>query len=307
MNQTVPHSDQAFEQVNGVTIAYDTFGNSSSPPLLLIQGLGAQLINWREEFCSQIAARGYWVIRFDSRDVGLSTSFDEAGVPNIAQVTQAQQRGKAIQTPYTLHDMADDTMGLLDALHIESAHVLGVSMGGRIAQIMAIRHSHRMSTLTSIMSTMGDPGYPPPNPEAYKVLLMPAPKNRAGYIEYYVQIAQVLSGSGFSPDEDRVRERAGRAFDRRFNPAGVARQMAALMATGSVKNELRDLKVPTLVIHGTDDPLIPVECARDIAHTIPGAKLLIIEGMGHALSDIPQIWPEVIGAVAHHAVERVKE
>ena len=302
MNQTVPHSNQAFAEAKGIRIAYDTFGDPSAQPLLLIQGLGGQLVNWREEFCVQLATRGYWVIRFDNRDVGLSTSFDEAGVPNIAQMTRVQQQGEPLQTPYTLYDMSDDTIGLLDVLRIETAHVLGVSMGGRIAQIMAIRHAPRIRTLTSIMSTMGETGYPPPKPEAFSILLTPAPKDRAGYIEYYVQIAQVLGGTGFTPDENRVRECAGRAFDRRFNPAGVARQMAALMATGSVKNELRYLKVPILVIHGTDDPLIPVECARDVVHTIPGARLLIIEGMGHALSDIPQIWPEVIDAVSRHAV-----
>lgn len=304
MNQTVPHSDQGFAQVNDIRIAYDTFGDPSARPLLLVMHLGGQLINWDEAFCAQLAARGYWLIRFDNRDVGLSTSFDDAGIPDIAQLTEAQKRGEALQTPYTLYDMADDTMGLLEALQIESAHVLGVSMGGRIAQIMAIHHPHRIRTLTSIMSTMGEAGFLPPNPEAISLLLTPAPKDRAGYIEYFVQIALVLGGSKLTIDEARVRERGGQAFDRRFNPAGVARQLAALMATGSVKDELRDLKVPTLVIHGTHDPLIPIECARDMASTIPGAKLQIIEGMGHALSDVPQIWPEVIEAVARHAVQK---
>ena len=300
MTQNVPHSNQAFAEANGIQIAYDTFGDPGAAPLLFIMGLGGQLINWHEEFCAEVAARGYRVIRFDNRDVGLTTKFDEAGVPDIPQLTQAQERGEEVQTPYALRDMANDAVGLLDALEIDSAHVLGTSMGGRIAQMMAIHHPQRIRTLTSIMASMGEPGFPPPKPKALSILLMPAPTDRVGYIENTVQTSRVLNGPWFSIDEQRIRERAEQAFDRGIYPDGVTRQFAALMAAESSKNALKSLRVPTLVIHGSDDPLIPVECAMDTAHTIPGAKLLIIEGMGHALADIPQIWPQVIDAVARH-------
>lgn len=300
MTQKVPHSNQAFAQANGIEIAYDTFGDPSAPPLLLIMGLGGQLINWHEEFCAQLATTGYWVIRFDNRDVGLSTRFDEAGVPDIPQLTEAQERGEEVQTPYTLRDMANDAIGLLDALETDSAHVLGTSMGGRIAQIMAIHHPQRIRTLTSIMASMGEPGFPPPKPEALSLLLMPAPTDRVGYIENTVQTSYVLNGPWFPIDELRIRERAERAFDRGIYPDGVTRQCAALMAAESLKIALSSLRVPTLVIHGSDDPLIPKECAMDVANTIPGAKLLIIQGMGHALADIPQLWPQVVDAVARH-------
>jgi pimeloyl-ACP methyl ester carboxylesterase len=300
MTRNVPHSNQAFAEANGIQVAYDTFGNPGAPPLLFIMGLGGQLVNWHEEFCAQVATRGYRVIRFDNRDVGLSTKFDEAGVPDIPELTRAQERGEEVQTPYTLRDMANDAIGLLDALQIDSAHVLGTSMGGRIAHMMAIHHPQRVRTLTSIMASMGEPGFPPPKPEALSILLMPAPTDRVGYIENTVQTSHVLNGPWFPIDEQRIRERAEQAFDRGIYPGGVTRQFAALMAAGSSKNALKSLRVPTLVIHGSEDPLIPVECAVETAHTIPGAKLLIIKGMGHALADIPQIWPQVIDAVARH-------
>lgn len=302
MRHDVPHSDLSISQVNGIQIAYDTFGDQGSPPLLLIMGLGGQMINWHEEFCAQLAAKGYWVIRFDNRDVGLSSKFDEAGVPNLGALTRAIERGHAVELPYTLHDMADDVVGLLDALQISSAHILGTSMGGRIAQLVALHNPHRVRTLIPIMSPMGEPGYPPPKPEALAILYEPAPRDREAYIEYSVRTAQVLSGPAFPIEEGIVRERAGKAFDRCVNPGGIARQLAALMAAGGAKKDLGSLKTPTLVIHGSHDPLIPVACAVDMADTIPGAQLLIIEGLGHSLADFPRLWPHVIDAVTRHAV-----
>ena len=302
MNQNVRKSDEAMARSNGIEIAYDTFGEPGAPAMLLISGLGGQMINWHEEFCAQFALRGYWVIRFDNRDVGLSTGFDHAGVPDIAALTAAQQRGEPLRPPYSLRDMAEDAVGLLDALGIDSAHVVGSSMGGRIAQIMAIRHPERVRTLTSIMATMGEAGYPPPKPEAFEVLLAPDPPERAAYMESTLHGARVLSGPGFPVHDDRIRERAGRAYDRNFRPDGVTRQLAALMAEGSSKDALKSLKIPALVIHGSDDPLIPVTCAKEIARTIPGASLLIIEGMGHALGDTPEIWPEIMDAISGHAI-----
>lgn len=302
MRHDVPHSDLSISQANGIQIAYDTFGDQGSPPLLLIMGLGGQMINWHEEFCAQLATKGYWVIRFDNRDVGLSSKFDEAGVPNLGALTRAIERGHAVDLPYTLHDMADDVVGLLDALQISSAHILGTSMGGRIAQLVALHNPHRVRTLIPIMSPMGEPGYPPPKPEALAILYEPAPRDREAYIEYSVRTAQVLSGPAFPIEEGIVRERAGKAFDRCVNPGGIARQLAALMAAGGVKKDLGSLKTPTLVIHGSHDPLIPVACAVDMADTIPGAQLLIIEGLGHSLADFPRLWPHLIDAVTRHAV-----
>jgi pimeloyl-ACP methyl ester carboxylesterase len=301
MSQKVLHSDQGLTHANGIEIAYDTYGDPGAAPLLLIMGLGGQLINWDEEFCVQLVARGYWVIRFDNRDVGLSTKFSQAGVPDINQLNLALERGETMQTPYTLQDMAGDALGLLDALKIDSAHVLGSSMGGRIAQLMAIYYPHRVRTLTSIMSTMGEPGFPPPNPEALSVLLEPAPTDREGYIESSVLSSRVTGGSGFSINEARVRQRAGQAFDRSFNPDGVIRQYAALMSAASSKHDLKSLSVPTLIIHGSEDPLISPEVAVDMANTIPEATLLIIEGMGHSVMDIPQIWPQILDAFTRHA------
>jgi pimeloyl-ACP methyl ester carboxylesterase len=302
MTQDVARGDPASVKVNGIKIVYDTFGDPSSPPMLLIMGLGQQMISWYEEFCAALAVQGYWVIRFDNRDIGLSTKFDEAGVPDILALMQAQARspGEAIQAPYTLRDMADDTVGLLDALGIESAHVVGVSMGGMIAQEMVINHPDRVRTLTSIMSSTGDPDLPQSKPEAGAILITPIPRDREGYVEYSVQIWRVLSGPGFPFDEDRTRELAARSFNRGLSPEGTMRQLAAILASGSRKEALKSLAIPTLVIHGDADPLVPVECGIDTADAIPGAELMIIEGMGHDLP--PDVAPRVIQAIVRHAV-----
>ena len=262
-------------------------------------GLAAQMIAWDEEFCSQLASRGYWVIRFDNRDIGLSTKFAEHGVPNVLAMLTGQMQGDAIKVPYTLRDMADDTAGLLDALAIKSAHVVGVSMGGAIAQEMAIRHPGRVRTLTSIMSSTGEPGLPMPTPEALEILLAPTPTDREAYLARYAQTWRVLRGPGFPLDEARDPERAARIFARGLNPAGVARQLAAIVASGSRKDALQSVKVPALVIHGDADPLVRVEGGVATANAIPGAKLLVIKGMGHALPI--SMWPQIIDALDGHA------
>ncbi len=299
MDRSVPHSDPGAATVNGIEIVYDTFGDSSAPPLLLIMGLGAQMISWDEDFCRELAARGYWVIRFDNRDIGLSTKLDEAGVPNILALLQAQTQGEVTQAPYMLRDMADDSAGLLEALGIESAHVVGVSMGGMIAQEMAIHHPKRVRTLTSIMSSTGNPELPPPKPEALTILLTPPPTDREGYLKYSLQTWRVLSGPEFQIDEDLALERANRFYDRGLSPAGTARQLAAILASGSRKEALQSVTAPTLVIHGNADPLVPVEGGIETAGSIAGAELLIIEGMGHDLP--PALAPQVIEAIAQHA------
>ena len=300
MTQNIPHSDWAIAKANDVKIVYDMFGDPDKPPVLLIVGLGQQMIAWDEEFCAQIAARGYWVIRFDNRDTGLSTKLGEAGVPDMAAVFAAMIEGKPVESPYSLLDMADDAVGLLDALGIESAHVVGESMGGMIAQRMVIHHTDRVRTLTSIMSTTGEPGLPPPTPEAMNILANRPPTDREGYIEDYVERWRVLNGQKLPYDEETSRELATRIFDRGLNLPGFARQLAAIIADGTRKQALKTVTAPTLVIHGDADPLVPVECGIDTANSIPGSELLIIKGMGHTFPR--QMWAQVIDAIVRHVV-----
>jgi len=291
----------AFANANGIELCYDTFGDPQAPPLVLIMGLAAQMIAWDDEFCAALAGRGYRVIRFDNRDIGLSTRFDGAGLPDVAAAFMAAMQGRPVTAPYLLSDMAADVVGLMDALSIGSAHVVGASMGGAIAQTLAIEHPQRLRSLTSIMATSGAADLPPPRPEALAVLFKPTPLEQAAYFESYVQTWKVLRGPGFPLDEARDLDRAGQNFARGLNPAGVARQLMAILASGSRREALRSVSVPTLVIHGKADPLVPVECGIDTARAVPGAELLLIEGMGHALP-IPA-WPQIIEAIARHAAE----
>ena len=298
--QVEQRTPPAHAKANGIELCYDTFGDRQAPPLLLIMGLAAQMIAWDDEFCAELAARGYRVIRFDNRDIGLSTRLDAAGVPDLTAAFMALTQGKTIAAPYLLRDMADDAVGLMDALGIGAAHVVGASMGGAIGQTLAIHHPTRLLTLTSIMATSGAPGLPPPTPEALAVLFKPTPTDQAAYFESYVQSWNVLRAGHFPLDEARDLARAGQHFARGLNPAGVARQLLAIFASGSRKQALAAVKAPTLVIHGDADPLVPLACGVDVAASVPGAKLLVIEGMGHALPI--SMWPRIIGAIAAHAV-----
>lgn len=282
-------------RTNGIELEYEEFGERSGRPLLLVMGLGAQMILWEEEFCEELARRGHRVIRFDNRDVGLSTKLEDAGVPDMTAIVQAWQAGRRAEAPYTLSDMARDAVGLLDALGIDAAHVVGASMGGMIAQTMAIEHPSRVKSLTSIMSTTGASDLPPPKPEAMQALLTPPPPDREGNIERAVAVFRVIGSPGFPFDEKRFREIAGRAYDRCFYPQGVARQLAAIIASGSRREALRKIRIPALVIHGTADPLVPLEAGKDTARSIPGARELYIEGMGH---DLPRpAWPQIVDAI----------
>lgn len=292
-------SELRFAEANGIRIAYDAFGEPEAPPLLLIMGLGSQMILWDESFCRQLAAQGYRVIRFDNRDIGLSGHLNDQAVPDAVEIAAALQRGKPPGVPYTLYDMAADTAGLLGVLGYESAHVVGESMGGMIAQIMAVRFPECLRTLTAIMSSTGDPMLPPPKPEVLEILFSPFPTDRHGYIDSFVNAFRVLNGSGWPVDEPLVVKWAAQSFDRGLNPAGVARQYAAMLATGDRTAELKTVAAPTLVIHGDADPLLPIECGRAIAKAVPGARFTAIAGMGHALP--PAVWPQVIGEIARHA------
>jgi pimeloyl-ACP methyl ester carboxylesterase len=282
-------------RTNGIEIEYEVFGSSDATPLLLVMGLGAQMIFWDEEFCEGLAERGHRVIRFDNRDVGRSTILEAAGVPNVLAAMAASQAGGRVEAPYTLDDMADDAAGLLDALELDAAHVVGASMGGMIAQTLAIRHPQRVRTLTSIMSTTGRPGLPGPTPAALGVLLAPPVAGREANVERGVATWRVIGSPGFPFDEPRIRERAGRAFDWGFHPEGVARQLAAILASGSRHERLASVRAATLVIHGQADPLVPVACGADTADAVPGAELLLVEGMGH---DLPRgAWPTILDAI----------
>ena len=294
------HTEPRSVRANGIDITFDTFGDASRPPLLLIMGLGTQMIGWDDDFCTQLAARGYWVVRFDNRDIGLSTKFAQLGVPDIGQVIQASALGQPFKAPYLLSDMSDDSIGLLDALGITSAHVVGASMGGAIAQTMAIRNPSRVRSLTSIMASSGEPTLPPPTPEAMQVLLTPTPLDYPGYLARYLRTWQVLRVGSFPQDEALDPVKARLAFERGLNPAGVARQLVAIIASGSRRPALTKVGTPTLVIHGDVDPLVPLAHGQDVASAVPGAKIQIIPGMGHALPI--SMWPQIIGAIAKHAI-----
>lgn len=287
---------------NGVELEYDSFGSPGHPAVLLVMGLGAQMIFWDEAFCDGLAERGRFVVRFDNRDVGLSTKLDHLGVPDLATMLPAILAGRPVLAPYLLSDMADDAAGLLDALDLEAAHVVGASMGGMIAQTLALRHPDRVETLTSIMSTTGEPGLPGPTPEAQRVLLSPPASERQANIERGVDTWRVIGSPGYPFDEEAIRARAGRAYDRCFAPQGMARQLAAILASGSRHEALGALRMPTLVIHGDADPLVPLPCGEATAQAVPGAELLVLEGMGH---DLPRgTWPRLLDALEKHTARR---
>ncbi|MHB8465779.1 MAG: alpha/beta fold hydrolase [Acidimicrobiales bacterium] len=282
-------------RANGITIEYETFGDVSAPPVLLIMGLGGQLILWDERFVAKLAARGLFVIRYDNRDVGKSTSFDEAGPPDLLAALAG-----AASAPYLLDDMAADAAGLLDALGIEAAHIVGTSMGGMIAQAFAIRYPARTISLTSIMSTTGDRSVGQPRPEAMAMLMTPVPPDRQTAIENAVATWKVIGSPGFQFDEVGVRERAAEAYDRGFHPSGTGRQMVAVLSSPDRTPGLGQLTMPTLVIHGEDDPLVDVSGGRATAAAIPGARLKLIPGMGHDLP--PALFDELVDDLASHTI-----
>jgi pimeloyl-ACP methyl ester carboxylesterase len=284
---------------NGIQIEYETFGEPDSPALLLIIGLSLQLIHWDEKLCQQIAQQGHYVIRFDNRDTGLSSKIEEAGVPDVMKTIEAMMKGETTNSPYTIEDMAADSVGLLDALGIEKAHICGMSMGGMIAQTIALNYPKRVLSLISIFSDTGDPEDPKGKPEVIELLSTPPPNEREAYIEFNTKLSNTLSGTGFSYDPKWLREQTARAFDRSFYPQGVARQFVAILTQKNRKPALGSLSIPTLVIHGSDDPLVPVECGKNTAAAIPGAKIMIIEGMGHDLPD-GGAWPQIINAIVDH-------
>jgi pimeloyl-ACP methyl ester carboxylesterase len=270
---------------NGITLEYETHGDKANPALLLIMGLGAQLTLWPIELVEALVERGFYVLRHDNRDIGLSTKFIESGVPDMQSVVTSLMTGKKPDLPYTLSDMAGDAVAVLDEEGIGKAHIVGASMGGMIAQLVAVEHPGRVLSLTSIMSTTGNPMLPPARPEAMAALVAPISPQAsvAEVLERGMMVTRAIGSPAYPAREDRLKERIERDFSRSFHPTGAARQMAAIIADGDRRARLASVNAPTLVIHGVDDPLVPVEGGRDTAASIPGAKLKEIAGMGHDL------------------------
>jgi pimeloyl-ACP methyl ester carboxylesterase len=275
-----------------VELAYETFGAPSDPAVVLVMGLGTQMLHWPDDFCAALVGAGLFVVRFDNRDTGLSTHLHDAPAPDLG----ALMAGDPSSAAYTLSDMARDTAGLLDALGLHGAHLVGASMGGMIAQVMAIEHPDRVMTLTSIMSTTGDRRVGEPTQAAMGALLAPPARTREEALARAVAGYRIIGSPGFTPDEAGVMDRAGRAFDRAHDPQGVGRQLAAVIASPDRTERLRGLRVPALVVHGRDDPLVGVSGGEATAAAIPGAVLVVVDGMGH---DLPRAaWPEIIGPIA---------
>ncbi len=283
-----------------IELEYDTFGDKKNPALVLIMGFGAQMVAWDEGFAQMLADRGFFVVRFDNRDVGLSTKLDGVKVDANGVVSAALLEQPLPPVPYTLSDMAQDVVGLLDHLNIDKAHILGASMGGMIAQVFAIEHPQRTASLISVMSMPGEPETMQSTPEAMTALMSIPPSDRAGFIEHSL-VYQAFQSKKHRSDAIS-REKAARDYDRSFYPEGSPRQMAAIYASGRRTEALAALKVRTLVLHGTDDTLISPNAAKRTAEIIPGAELVILDDMGH---DVPEpLWPQVVDLIARFALKK---
>ncbi|WP_419252182.1 alpha/beta fold hydrolase [Caulobacter sp. ErkDOM-YI] len=271
---------------NGIEIEYDVHGQDDGAPLLLVMGLGQQLTRWPMEIVEQLVGEGFRVVRFDNRDIGLSTWLDEAGAPDMPAVFTAIAGGRKPDVPYLLEDMADDAAGLLDALGIERAHVAGVSMGGMIGQTLAARHPARVLSLVSVMSTTGNPGLPPATPEALAILYVrPEATDIESLTDHALKAQIVIQSPAWPVDPALERPKLKAAIERAHHPVGMARQMCAVIGSGDRREALKTITAPTIVLHGDADPLVRLEGGKDTAATIPGAELRIVEGMGH---DMPQ-------------------
>jgi len=288
---------------NKIELEYESFGREADPAILLIMGLGGHLTRWNLELCDLLVARGYRVIRFDNRDCGLSTHFSDAPVPDL----RALQNGQPVSLPYTLDDLVADSIGLLDALGIQQAHVAGASMGGAIAQLAAANYPERVLSLTSIMSSSGNPALPAPTPAAATALFAPLPRqrDRESIVADSIARYETLESPAYPTDCGRLRQLFTDEYERNFDPRGVARQLAALIANGDRRSLLQTISAPSVVLHGAADQLIQVACGEDVARNIPNAEFRIIDGMGH---DFPVALSQVIGdaicAAAHRAGQR---
>ncbi len=274
-------------RANGIDIEYESFGREGDPPIVLIMGFAAQLIFWPESLCEGLAAKGFRVVRFDNRDIGRSTHLTDLGVPDIRELWGEVASGRQPRAPYSLSDMADDAIGLIDALAVERAHIVGASMGGMIAQLVAINGPERTKSLTSIMSTTGRRDLPPGDPDALAVLSRP-PKSssREDLIDNGILVRHALASPGFPQSEADIRAFVERVVDRApYDPGGIARQLAALIAAPPRNELLKAVRRPALVLHGDSDRLLPVAAAKDTAESMPCAELIVVPGMGHGFPE----------------------
>lgn len=289
-------------QTNNIELAYDSFGNDNDEAIILIAGLGTQMIRWTAPFCEQLAARGFRVIRFDNRDTGCSTHYSHYPAMDFNALAAALMSGQRPDMPYTLDDMAGDVIGLLDDLGIERAHIVGRSMGGMIAQLTASNYPDRVLSLTSMMSTSGNPTLPQASPEVMGMMTAPGPnpfEDEAGYLAHSMAFAKRIAGSGYRFDEEAYRTLIMEEVRRAYDPGSVGRQIAAIAVSGDRRPLLAAIQAPALVIHGMDDPLFVPACGEDTASSIPGAELMLVEGMGH---DLPhQLYEQTIDAIARTA------
>ncbi|MFI5613787.1 alpha/beta fold hydrolase [Amycolatopsis sp. NPDC051903] len=275
---------------NGLELEYDTFGDPAHPPLVLVMGLGAQMVTWETGFCELIASHGFHVVRFDNRDIGLSTYLDDLGAPDLAGIAAGQA-----SPPYLLSDLADDTVGLFDALGFAKAHVVGASMGGMVVQQLAIDHPDRLLSLTSIMSTTGDPTVGHTSPAALAALTRPPAPTREEAIAQSVEGYRTTGSPGYPLTDEQLRAKAIRGYDRAQHPVGTLRQGAAILASGDRTEALRSVRLPAVVVHGDSDPMVDVSGGKATAAAIPGAELVILPGMGH---DLPEpLWPQIVAAI----------
>jgi len=290
---------------NGIDIAYVESGDRTAPVILLIMGLGMQLTTWPDAFCQGLVDRGFRVVRFDNRDVGLSTKFGHTGTLALATALARAMTGRRVAAPYALTDMARDAIGLMDAIGVGRAHIVGASMGGMIAQIIAAEHAERVLSLTSLMSSSGNPDLPRGDVSLIGALSWPRlVPNRERTIRHAMAFYRLIGSPGFPTTEDELRARVERSVDRCYYPAGIVRHLMAILASGSRVEMLARIRVPTLVLHGADDPLVPVEAGRDTADHIPGAKLRIIPGMGHDMAR--GLVPILVDAIAEHCTAAVR-
>ncbi|GAC17537.1 hypothetical protein GARC_0556 [Paraglaciecola arctica BSs20135] len=295
---TIIYHPEQLITANNIHINYDSFGDKSHPAIVLIMGLATQMIYWDEQFCKLLASQGYWVIRFDNRDNGKSTWMDALPVPSSVALLANVVFKRPLGAAYLLSDMMKDTLGLLDALELESAHIVGASMGGMIAQELAIYHPKRVKTLTSIMSTTGNKRLPKPSTTFSFKMLKPPPKDATKAIAFGMHVWRLIQGNYYPFDEHKVLGLIKRAIERGFNPAGNTRQLAAILDSPDRTTALNTLTVPSLIIHGEDDPLVPVACGVATAKAIPNAKIKIYPGMGHTLPS--QLYDDITTQILEH-------
>jgi pimeloyl-ACP methyl ester carboxylesterase len=288
-------SGERFVRVGEIELCYETFGPAEAPPVLLVMGLGSQMVLWDDEFCEMLVERGYRVVRFDNRDVGRSTILRAAPVPSRTQLVLRDRRA----APYSLEDMAGDTAALISQLGLGAVHLVGASMGGMIGQLLAIHYPRRVRSLVSIMSTTGNRRVGQAHPRLYARLLRRPRRGRDGYIQDFVETYRAIGSKRFPADEERLRAQAARSFERGYHPAGSARQLQAVVTGGDRTASLRELRLPVTAIHGGSDPLVSPSGGRATAQAIPGARLLTLPDMGH---DLPrELWPEIVEAIAENA------